>query len=184
MEDLAAEMLTAGMALDGHMLYTIFIDALPVECEVEARNLASRESIGCGDIIMAVRERHHPLSGSRKKGSNAGHAGHAMFAGGGDGGHKKRAGGGVHWKGVGRGKRKVGRRGRHGRGGKGTNEDGGGSAAAARSAAAPKPPMVVPPKRDATGMATRVIAGSTARRSYAGDATDGGTPLMSAPHPE
>ncbi|MUG03827.1 hypothetical protein ECC01_23030 [Bacillus tequilensis] len=61
-EDLAAEMRTAGMSLDDHMLYTIFIDAPPAEYEVEARNLASRDSIGRDDIIKAVRERHHRLS--------------------------------------------------------------------------------------------------------------------------
>ena len=37
-EDLAAEMCTAGLTLDDHMLYTIFIDALPTKYEVEARN--------------------------------------------------------------------------------------------------------------------------------------------------
>ena len=92
-EDLAAEMRTAEMTLDDHMLYTIFIDTLPAEYEVEARNLASRDSIGRNDIIKAVQERHHRLSGIRNKGSNAGHAGHAMFAGGGDGGHRKGAAG-------------------------------------------------------------------------------------------
>ena len=141
-EDLAAEMRTAGLTLDDHMLYTIFIDALPAEYEVEARNLASRDSIGRDDIIKAVRERHHRLSGNRKKGSNAGYAGHAMFAGGsggggsrgkggGGGGRGKGGGGGGHGKGGGHGNGKGGRRGQHGRGGKGTNEDGGGSAAAA-----------------------------------------------------
>ena len=109
----------ARMTLDDHMLYTIFIDALPAQHEVEARNLASRDSIGRDDIIKAVPERHHRLSGSRK-GFNAGNAGHAMFVG----------GGGAHGKGGGRGKGKGGRRGRQGRGGKGTNEDGGGSAVA------------------------------------------------------
>ena len=74
------------MTLDDHMLYTIFYDALPAEYEVEARNIASRDSIGRVDIIKAVRERHHQFSKSRKKGPNTGHAGHAMFAGGGDGG--------------------------------------------------------------------------------------------------
>ena len=54
-EDLSAEMRTAGLTLDDHMLYTIFIDALPAEYEVEARNLASRDSIGRGDIIKVVR---------------------------------------------------------------------------------------------------------------------------------
>ena len=54
-----------------------------------------------------------------------------MFAGGGDGGHRKGAGGGAHGKGGGRGKRKGGRRERQGRVSKGTNEHGGGSAAAA-----------------------------------------------------
>ena len=98
---------------------------------MEARNLASCDGICRDDIIKAVRERHHRLFGSRKKGSNAGHAGHAMFDGGGDGGQRKGAGGGAHRKGGGRGKETGGRRGRQGRGGKGTNEDGGGSAAAA-----------------------------------------------------
>ena len=60
-----------------------------------------------------------------------GHACHAMFAGGGDGGHGKGASGGAHGTGGGRGKGKGGRRGRQGRGGKGINEDGGGSATAA-----------------------------------------------------
>ena len=50
-EDFAAEMRTAGIILDDHMLYTIFIDALPTEYEVEARNLVSRDSIGRDDII-------------------------------------------------------------------------------------------------------------------------------------
>ena len=130
-EDLAAEMCTAGTALDDRMLHTIFIDALVAEYEVEERNLASRDSIGRDDIIKAVRERHSRLSGSRRKGLNAGHAGHAMFAGGDDGGHKKGSGGGVHGKGGSHGKGKDGRRRRQGHGGKGTNEDGGGSAAAA-----------------------------------------------------
>ena len=130
-EDLAVEMRTAGMSLDDHMLYAIFIDALPAEYEVEARNLASRDSIGRDYIIKAVRERHHRLSGSRKKGSNAGHAGHAMFAGGGDGGHRKEDIGDAHGKGGGRGKGKGGRWGRQGRGGNGTNEDGSGLATAA-----------------------------------------------------
>ena len=123
---------TAGMTLDEHMLYTIFVNALPVEYEVEARNLESRDSIGRDDIIKAARERHHRLSGRRKKWSNAGHAGHAMFAGGGGGGRRIKAGGGAHGKGGGRGKGKGGHfRRQLGRGAKGTNEDGGGSAAAA-----------------------------------------------------
>ena len=50
-EDLAAEMRTAGLTLDDYMLYTIFIDALPAEYEVEARNLVSRDSIGLDDTI-------------------------------------------------------------------------------------------------------------------------------------
>ena len=53
-EDLAAEMRTLGLTLDAHMLYTIFIDALPAEYEVETRNLASRDSIGRDDIMKAV----------------------------------------------------------------------------------------------------------------------------------
>ena len=47
----SAEMRAAGLTLDDHMLYTIFIDVLPAEYEVEARNLASRERIGHDDII-------------------------------------------------------------------------------------------------------------------------------------
>ena len=85
-EDLAAKTRTAGLTLDDHMLYTIFINALPAEYEVEARNLASSDTIGRDDITKSVRERHHRLSGNRKKGSNAGYAGHAIFAGGGGGG--------------------------------------------------------------------------------------------------
>ena len=42
-EDLATETRTAGLTLDDRMLYTIFVDALPAEYEVEARNLASRD---------------------------------------------------------------------------------------------------------------------------------------------
>ena len=79
-EDIAAEIRTAGLTLGDYMLYTIFIDVSPAEYEVEPRNLASRDNIGCDDIIKEVREQHHQLSGNRKKGSNAGHAGHAMFA--------------------------------------------------------------------------------------------------------
>ena len=36
------------------MLHTIFIDALPTEYEVEARKLASHDSIGREEIIKAV----------------------------------------------------------------------------------------------------------------------------------
>ena len=123
-EDLAAEMTTAGLVLENHMiyndhiLYTIFIHALPAKYEVEARILASRESIGRQEIIKAVRERHHRLSGNRKRGSNCGHA---LYAG--DGGGRGKSGG--------RGNGKGRRRGKNGQGGRGTNEDGGGSAAAA-----------------------------------------------------
>ncbi|CAN0535643.1 unnamed protein product, partial [Laminaria digitata] len=38
-EDFAAEMRTAGMILDDNMLYTIFLDALPSEYDIEVRNL-------------------------------------------------------------------------------------------------------------------------------------------------
>ena len=67
-EDLAAEMRTSGLTLDDHMLYTIFIDALPAEYEVEARNLASRDIIGRDDIIKAVRERHHDFLETWRRG--------------------------------------------------------------------------------------------------------------------
>ena len=82
-EDLAAEMRRAGLTLNDHMLSTIFIDALPAEYEVETKNLTSRDGIGRDDITKTVRQWHHR---NRKKGSNAGHAGHAMFTGGGGGG--------------------------------------------------------------------------------------------------
>ncbi|CAN0524176.1 unnamed protein product, partial [Laminaria digitata] len=62
-EDLAAEMRTAGMILDDNMLYTIFLDALPSEYDIEVRNLASRDSVSREEIMKAVRERHHRLSG-------------------------------------------------------------------------------------------------------------------------
>ena len=134
-EDLAAEMRTAGLTLDDHMLYTIFIDALPAEYEVEVKNLASRDKIGSDGIIKTAYERNHWLSGNRKKGCNAGLAVHATFAsesGGGDGRGKGGGGGGGCGKGGDDGGHgKGGRRGQQGRGGKGTNEDGGGSAAAA-----------------------------------------------------
>ena len=96
------------------MLYTIFMDALPAEYEVEARrNLASRNSIGRDNIVKAVRKRPRQLSGNRTKGSNSGHADYAMFAGGGGdgGGRGKGVGGGAHGKGGGRSKGKGGRRG-------------------------------------------------------------------------
>ena len=71
-------MRTGGLALDNHMLYTIFIDAPPAEYEVEAWNLASCDTIGREEIIKAVRERHHRVSGNRKKGSSSRHA---LYAG-------------------------------------------------------------------------------------------------------
>ena len=64
----AAEMRTAGPTVDDHMLYTIFIDALSAECEVEARNLVSRDSIDYNDIITAVREWHHRIFGTGRRG--------------------------------------------------------------------------------------------------------------------
>ena len=67
-------MRTTGLALDDHVLYTIFID------EVETRNLASRDSTGRDEKMKAVRERHRRLSGDRKKASNAGYAGHVMYS--------------------------------------------------------------------------------------------------------
>ncbi|CAN0586406.1 unnamed protein product, partial [Laminaria digitata] len=56
-EDLAAEMRTASMILDGNMLYTIFLDALLSEYDIEVRNLASRDSVSREEIVKAVRER-------------------------------------------------------------------------------------------------------------------------------
>ena len=101
---------------------------------MEANTLASGDTIGRNDVIKAVQARHYRLSGSRKKRSNAGHAGRAMFAGGGgDGGgiRGKDGSGGGHGKGRGHGNGKGGRRRQQERRGESTNEDGGGSAAAA-----------------------------------------------------
>lgn len=136
-EDVAAEMRTAGLTLGDHMVYTICIDALPAECEVEARNLAYRDSIGRDDIIKTVRERHHRRPGNRKKGAYAKYISHDMYASGGGGSREKDGDGG---------KGKGGKQGKHGHGGRGTNENGGGSAAvAAAMAAVPKPAKIVPP---------------------------------------
>ena len=77
-EDLAAEMCTVSLALDSHRMYIIVIDAPPAEYEVEAWNLASCDTIGREEIIKAVRERHHRVSGNRKKGSSSRHA---LYAG-------------------------------------------------------------------------------------------------------
>ena len=55
-EDLAADMRTAGMAVDDHVLYTIFMKALPAGYEVGNRNLASRDNIGRDNIIKVVRD--------------------------------------------------------------------------------------------------------------------------------
>ena len=49
-----------------YMLYTIIIDALPAEYEVEARVLVSRGSTGREEIIKALRERHHRPGGRQK----------------------------------------------------------------------------------------------------------------------
>ena len=53
-EDLATEMSSAGMSFHDHMRYTIFIDALSLEHEMEPRNLASRDSIGRDDIVKVL----------------------------------------------------------------------------------------------------------------------------------
>ena len=81
-EDFAAKKRPAGLSLDDHMLYTMSIDPLPTEYEVEAWNLASRDSIGHDNIFKTVRERHHRFPENKKKGSNVSHAG-----GGDDGGY-------------------------------------------------------------------------------------------------
>ena len=53
---------------------------------VEARNLASRGSTGREEIIKAVRERHHRLSGNRK---NVSKSGYTLYAGDDAGGGQK-----------------------------------------------------------------------------------------------
>ena len=123
-------MRTAGTTFDDHMLYTIFIDALPAKYEVEARNLASRDSIGHHDIIKAYDNGITDFLEAGRRGPML--AMPAMLI------CRRR-----RWWPQKRGrrrcrrrrwrprKRKGGRRGRQGRGGESTNEDGGGSAAAA-----------------------------------------------------
>ena len=125
-EDLAAEMPTAGLTLDNHMLYTIFIDVLLAEYEVEAGNLASGDSIDRDEIINGVEERHRRLSGNKKWDPTL--AMQAMLC--------TPAAAAVtvaERKGGGNGREKGRRREQHERGSRGTNEDGGGSAAAAGS---------------------------------------------------
>ena len=126
--DRTAEMRPAGLTFDDHMLYTIV--ALHAEYEAEARNLASRDSIGRDDIINVVQERRQRLSRNRNERFNARHAGHAMFADGGSGGRRKGCAGGFHGNGGGRGEIKGEGRGQQGRGWRCTNEDGGGSSVA------------------------------------------------------
>ena len=91
---------------------------------MEARNLASGDSIGRDDTNNAVRKLIRRLSGKRKKGSNAGHASRAMYAGSDGGSGRGKSGDSRRQKGR--------RRGQHGRGVIGTNEGGGGSSTAAR----------------------------------------------------
>ena len=84
-------------------------------------------------VTTDVLGRHRQRSRKRTKGSNAGHADHDMFAGGGSGGRRKSDSRGAHGKGEGRGNGKGGFRGQLGRGGISANKDGGGSAIAAGS---------------------------------------------------
>ena len=124
-------MCTAGLTVDDHTMYTTLYDALSAEYEADARNLASRDSVGRDGIMKAVRERHHQLSGYSKNWSNARHVIHATFAGGGRGCRRNVGGGGAHGKGGCRSKGKGRRGGQQGQGGNGTKESGGGSAATA-----------------------------------------------------
>ena len=172
-------MCTAGLTVGDHTMYTTLYDALSAEYEADARNLASRDSVGRDGIMKAVRELHHQLSGYSKNWSNARHVIHATFAGGGRGCRRNVGGGGAHGKGGGRGKEKGRRRGQQGRGGKGTNEDGGGSAVFAGG----------------DGNSAKAAEGSTSEVRYytcskkghwrvdctEEPCTDGGTLLMSAP---
>ena len=135
----------------------IFIDALPAEYEVEARNLASRDIIS-HDVIKT--EQYHRLPGNRKKGYNACHAGHVIYAS----GNGEVAAGKVEA--VTEKKADVG---------DSTDEavETPKRAVVTRSrllvamAAAPKPPVEVPQLGFAIDVAGRIIGGATARRSYA-----------------
>ena len=180
-------MRTAGLTLDDHMLYTIFIDTLPAEYEVEVRNLASRDSIGHDDVIKVLESGTTDFLETGRRGPTlamlamlcsppppavvaAGKAAAAMAAG--------KAAEAAATKEV-----DVG---------ESTDEA---AKAPTRSvvarprlpaaiASAPKPPKVVPTRRGATGVARRAIGGPTARRRYEADAKDGGTLQMSAPRPQ
>ncbi|CAN0523320.1 unnamed protein product, partial [Laminaria digitata] len=90
-EDLPAKMRSAGMILDDDMLYTISLDALPSEYDIESRNLASRDSVSREESIKAVRERHRRLSGNGKKGGTNEGGGASAAAAGGDGKSAKAA---------------------------------------------------------------------------------------------
>ena len=57
-EYLGAEMRTAELVRDDHMLHIISIDTLPAKYEVGASKLAARDSTVRDDTIKAVRERH------------------------------------------------------------------------------------------------------------------------------
>lgn len=122
------EMRTAAPTLEDH---TVFMDALPTQYEVEARNLACRDRIARAHF-KAAHEQHHRRPGIMKEGSNAGHKDIIMYAGGScSGGSSRKEGGGS-------GKEYHGRRGQRGLGGRGTIER-----AVVAMAAAPKPPAEV-----------------------------------------
>ena len=69
--DLASEMRTAGLACDGHMLYTIFIDALPAQYGVERHGTWHLATASSARRLSRLCKSDIPDSGSRKKGSNS-----------------------------------------------------------------------------------------------------------------
>lgn len=62
------------------MLDTVLFDALPAEYEVEARNLASCDSIGRKESIKDVKGRPRRRFRNGNKESNAAYVGHAVYA--------------------------------------------------------------------------------------------------------
>ena len=179
--DLAAELRTAELTLDDHMLYTIFIDALRAKYEVEARSLylvtvwaamtSSRlHESGTTDFLEAGRSVPTPAMPAMLCSPGAAVVAAEEAAATVPTGkveataREKNDVGDIKDKAVKAPTRRVVARPR----------------LLAAMAEPPKPPKVVPPRLDDTGVARRANEGWTARRTYA-DVTDGGTLLMSAP---
>ena len=67
LEDMAAEMLAISLAVVDPMLYTCFIDALPVEYEVKVQQLAGKTDLTREEIIRTIRERFTHVPENQKR---------------------------------------------------------------------------------------------------------------------